>query len=110
MIDSMNGGGFLSFTGEEAYRSLDQLSDSSQQWDFLSRRYKFSPAPKKGGLYEVKDEVDIRWQLNDLTHKVEAIALSKLVNSANVHQVEGCSLCASPMHLAQKLPVFVHIC
>jgi hypothetical protein len=36
MIESMNGGAFLSLTGEEAYRTLDQLSDNSQQWDFSS--------------------------------------------------------------------------
>jgi hypothetical protein len=40
MIESMNGGAFLSLTGEEAYRILDQLSDNSQQWDFSSYRDK----------------------------------------------------------------------
>jgi hypothetical protein len=40
MIESMNGGTFLSLTGEEAYRTLDQLSDNSQQWDFSSCRDK----------------------------------------------------------------------
>jgi hypothetical protein len=34
MIESMNGGAFLSLMGEEAYKTLDQLSDNSQQWDF----------------------------------------------------------------------------
>jgi hypothetical protein len=40
MIESMNGGTFLSLTGEEAYRTLDQLSDNFQQWDFSSCRDK----------------------------------------------------------------------
>jgi hypothetical protein len=30
MIESMNGGGFLNLTGEEAYKTLDELSDNSQ--------------------------------------------------------------------------------
>lgn len=60
MIESMNGGEFLNLTGEEAYRSMDELSDSSQQWDFSSRRGKSSAAPNKGRLYEVKDDADIR--------------------------------------------------
>jgi hypothetical protein len=34
MIESMNGGAFLSLMGEEAYGTLDQLSDNSQQCDF----------------------------------------------------------------------------
>jgi len=40
MIESMNGGAFLSLMGEEAYRTLDQLSDNSQEWDFSSCRDK----------------------------------------------------------------------
>jgi hypothetical protein len=40
MIELMNGGAFLSLTGEEAYRTLDQLSDNSQQRDFSSCRDK----------------------------------------------------------------------
>jgi len=47
MIESMNGGAFLSLTGEEAYRTLDQLSDNSQQWDFSSCRDKSDPKKKK---------------------------------------------------------------
>jgi hypothetical protein len=34
MIESMNRDAFLSLTGKEAYRTLDHLSDNSQQWDF----------------------------------------------------------------------------
>jgi len=29
MIESMNGGAFLSLTGDEAYKTLDKLSDNS---------------------------------------------------------------------------------
>jgi hypothetical protein len=36
MIESMNGGAFLSLTGDLAYKALDKLSDSSQVWDFTS--------------------------------------------------------------------------
>jgi hypothetical protein len=54
MIESMNGGAFLSLTGEESYRTLDQLSDNSQQWDFSSCRDKAARIKKKGGIYEVK--------------------------------------------------------
>jgi hypothetical protein len=30
MIESMNGGAFLSLTGDEAYKTLNKLSDNSQ--------------------------------------------------------------------------------
>jgi hypothetical protein len=93
-------GGFLNLTGEEAYKTLDELSDNSQQWDFSSRRGKGSTTIKKGGLYEVKDNDDIMGQFKDLMRTVEAITLNKLVTAANNYQVDICSLCASPMHFA----------
>ena len=31
MIESMNGGAFLSLMGDESYKSLDKLSNNSQQ-------------------------------------------------------------------------------
>jgi hypothetical protein len=31
MIEFINGGGFLNLTGEEAYKTLDELSDNSQR-------------------------------------------------------------------------------
>jgi hypothetical protein len=50
MIESMNGGAFLSLTRDEAYKTLDKLSDNLQQWDFLSCWDRFSRIPKKGGI------------------------------------------------------------
>jgi hypothetical protein len=37
MIEPMNGGGFLNLTKEAGYRTLDELSNNSQRWDFSSR-------------------------------------------------------------------------
>lgn len=73
MIESMNGGGFLNLTGEEAYKTLDELSDNSQRWDFSSRQGKSSTTTKKEGLYGVKDNEDIRGQLKDFMRTIEAI-------------------------------------
>jgi hypothetical protein len=77
MIESMNGGPFLSLTGEEAYRTLDQLSDNSQQWDFSSCRDKAARIQKKGGIYEVKEDVELKMKIDALTKKVEALVVSK---------------------------------
>jgi len=92
MIESMNGGGFLNLTGEEAYKTLDELSDNSQRWDFSSRRGKCSTSTKKEGLYEVRDNEDIRGQLKDLMRTVEALALNKPVTAANIYHADVCSL------------------
>jgi hypothetical protein len=110
MIESMNGGAFLSLTGEEAYRTLDQLSDNSQQWDFSSCRDKAAHIQKKGGIYEFKKDVELKMKIDALTKKVEALVVSKSINAANPFHVDCCSICASPMHLTQtspSLPAFV---
>jgi hypothetical protein len=102
MIEFMNGGGFLNLTGEEAYKTLDELSDNSQRWDFSSRRGKCSTTTKKEGLYEVRDNEDIRGQLKDIMRTVEALALNKPVTAANIYQADVSSLCASLMHFTQN--------
>jgi hypothetical protein len=104
MMESMNGGGFLNLTGEEAYKIQDELSDNSQRWDFSSRRGKCSTTTKKEGLYELKENKDIRGQLKDIMRTVEAIALNKPVTAANIYQAGVYSLCASPMHFTQNCP------
>jgi len=104
MIESMNGGGFLNLTREEAYKTLDELSDNSQRWDFSSRWGKCSTTTKKEGLYEVRDKEDIRGQLKDIMRIVEALALNKPVTAANIYQADICSLRASPMHFNQNCP------
>jgi hypothetical protein len=103
MVESMNGGGFLSLTDDDAYKFLDKLSESSQQWDFSHCRDKSSSVPKKGGLYEV-EEADLRLKLDSLTRKVEALFVSRSVNSANLPPNEGCSLCTNPLHMTQNCP------
>jgi hypothetical protein len=104
MIESMNGGSFLSLIDSAAFDFLDKLSESSQQWDFSSRRDKSSSVPKKGGLYEVKEEANLRLKINSLTRKVEALSVSRSVNSTNFSPSEGCSLCGNQMHKARNCP------
>jgi hypothetical protein len=33
-LDTMNGKEFLSLTGDEAYKALDEMAERAQQWDF----------------------------------------------------------------------------
>ena len=100
MIESMNGGAFLSLTGEEAYRTLDQLSDNSQQWDFSNCRDRTARIQKKGGIYEVKEDIELKMKIDALTKKVETLAVNKSMSAANPFHVDCYSNCASPMQLA----------
>ncbi|XP_075669852.1 uncharacterized protein LOC142639576 [Castanea sativa] len=106
-IESMNGGGFLSLVDDEAYKFLENFSESSQQWDFSNHREKSTPVIKKGGLYEVSEDLGIKARLDNLTCKVEALALGRGMNSVNQVQSETCSICASPMHKTQMCPFAV---
>ncbi|XP_059431516.1 uncharacterized protein LOC132165021 [Corylus avellana] len=89
LIESMNGGGFLNLTWEEAYRTLGEIQRAPL---------------KTGGLNEVKDDADIRWQLKDIMRKVDAIALNKPVNTADTCQVDVCTSCDNAMHFTQNYP------
>ena len=73
MIESMNEGAFLSLTGDLAYKALDKLFDTSQQWDFLSCRDKFACVPKKRGIYELKGETELNMKINALTRRLDSL-------------------------------------
>jgi hypothetical protein len=83
MIELMNGGAFLSLMGDEAYRTLDQLSDNSQQWDFSICRDKSTRIPKKWGIYELKEDIELKIKIDALTKKVDALVVGKSINAAN---------------------------
>ena len=59
---------------------------------------------RKGGLYEANEDLDIKARLDNLTCKVEALALGRWMNYVNKVQSEACSICASPMHTTQMCP------
>jgi len=106
----MNRGAFLNLIGEEAYRTLDHLFNNSQQWDFLSCWDKSAHIQKKGGIYEVKEDMELKMNLDALTKKVDALVIGKSINTVNPLHVDCCSICASPIHSAQtcpSLPTFV---
>jgi hypothetical protein len=90
--------------GDEAYKALYKLSNNSQQWDFSSCRDKSIRAPKKGGIYEIKEEIDLRIKTNAFTKKVDALTVSKSIIAPNTFNVDSCSICASSMHLAHSCP------
>jgi hypothetical protein len=72
MIESMNGGAFLSLMGDLAYKALDKMSNSSQVWDFTSCRDKSTRIPKKRGIYELKGETEMNIKIDALTKRLNA--------------------------------------
>ena len=58
-------------------------------------------------MYDVSEDLDIKARLDNLTRKVEALALGRGMNSINQVQSETCSICASPMHTTPMCPSIV---
>jgi hypothetical protein len=104
MIESMNGGAFLSLTVDLAYKALDKLVDSLQVWDFTSCRDKSARVPKKGGIYELKGETEMNMKIYALTKRFDALSTGLSINAAHTYIVDSCSICGSPMHSAQNCP------
>ncbi|KAM6543169.1 hypothetical protein CsatB_007616 [Cannabis sativa] len=103
MVQSMHTGKFLQFRGDKAWESLENLSVNSQQWNCQDPRSKASNTPKRGGIYDVKDDVDIITSLANLTRRVEAMSLSQSRNTP-IHRNEIFSLCYSTSHTTQSCP------
>jgi hypothetical protein len=54
----------------------------------------------------VKEDVELKMKIDALTKKVDALIISKSINTANPFHVDCFSICVSPMHLAQTCPSF----
>jgi hypothetical protein len=96
--------GILKFDGRFGIKALDKLPDSSQVWDFTSCQDKSIRVPKKGGIYELKGETEMNMKIDALTKRLDALVVGPSINAANTYTVDSCSICASPMHLAQSCP------
>src|SRR3954470_20359987 len=94
MIESMKGGRFLSLNQLEAHEFLENLSESSQQWDHSQRRRN----TRRAGLHEISADMSINMKLDALTRKVEALTMSKATEPVMSIQKKVCNVCASPMH------------
>ena len=97
---------FSKFQGQEAWDALEDLSVNSQQWNYFDSRSRSTNSPKRGGRYEVKDELDLRTSLDKLARKVEALAISQTINSPIQPIKDVCSICSSPCHNAQSCPSY----
>jgi hypothetical protein len=60
------------------YKALEKLSDNLQQWTFLSCREKSACIPKKGGIYELKKDIELNMKINALTKKIDALTMQNL--------------------------------
>src|SRR3954463_3595241 len=72
MIESMKGGRFLLLNELEAYEFLENLSESSQQWDHSQR----DRNSRKAGFHEISADTSLNIKLDALTRKVEALTMS----------------------------------
>ncbi|KAL6514868.1 hypothetical protein OROGR_020447 [Orobanche gracilis] len=104
LVQSMHGGKFLHLIGDEAWNALENLSINSQQWNSSDSRAKsMYTTPKKGGIYEVRQDVEIKSTIDDLVRKVDALVLKQSITSSNSKN-EFCISCAESFHSSQSCP------
>ncbi|KAL6560492.1 hypothetical protein OROGR_004051 [Orobanche gracilis] len=104
LVQSMHGGKFLHLIGDEAWNALENLSINSQQWNSLDSRAKSThTTPKKGGIYEVRQDVEIKSTIDDLVRKVDALVSKQSIASSNSKN-ELCISCAESFHASQSCP------
>ena len=101
-LETMNGREFLNLTGDEASKALDEMTERAQQWDFENSWDRQDPAPKTRGLYEVKDNAELREDVKELKRQLATLILNKPVNAAEMCQADVCGLCTSPIHFTQN--------
>jgi hypothetical protein len=46
----------------------------------------------------------LRIKIDALTKKVDALVMGQSINTTNTFNVDSCSICVIPMHLAQNCP------
>jgi hypothetical protein len=83
------------------------MAERAQQWDFQNSWDRQDPAPKTRGMYEVKEDAELREEVKELKCQFATLVLNKPVNAAETCQADVCGLCASPMYftLMYKLNV-----
>jgi hypothetical protein len=74
MIESMNGGAFLTLKGDLAYKALDKLADNSQQWDFTICHDKSTRNPKKGSIHELKGDTELNLKMDAIVKRLDALS------------------------------------
>ncbi|KAH9723595.1 hypothetical protein KPL70_007173 [Citrus sinensis] len=103
MVEFMNGGRFLNLHEGAAWDFFNSLSKNSQQWDFSNQREKLSQVSRKG-LYEVKDDLDMKSTLATLSRKVDGLVINQSINHHPSVANEVCALCSNLSHTAQNCP------
>lgn len=115
MVDSACGGTFLNKNQDEAWDLFETLSENSQHHASASRRAPpaSSSIPKRGGIYEVGQSVDVQAQVAALSRKLDQVLAMGQVSTSDPVTQEVCALCSCPTHyvtdcpLAPQYPEFV---
>ncbi len=85
---------FYRLNENTTWESLESLSENSQHWNCLDPRDRKSHTTKRGGIYEVSDDTDVKLALASLSRKVDALALSQSMNPSPNARIEVmCLMC-----------------
>ena len=108
MVDSSCGGTFMSKNDVEAWQLFENLSDNSLHHASAARQVQqlVVGAPKRGGIYEVGQNLELAQQVEALSRKMDQLlATGHAPTQQDQPQFhEACVICASPTHDLSECP------
>jgi hypothetical protein len=69
---------------------LDETAKIAQQWDFQNSWDRQDPTPKTRGLYEVKDDAELREDVKALKCQFDTLVLNKPVQCTSLRTALLC--------------------
>ena len=73
MVDASCGGTFMLKSEDEAWQLFEILSENSLHHMSASIRNKPMLNPKRGGIYEVENAIDIHHKVDELSQKLDRL-------------------------------------
>ena len=112
LLETMCGGDFLSKNPDEAMDFLNYVAETSKAWDEPNPREadRMRPsATKRGGIYSLTEDVELKAKLSILARKVEELEGKRLHEVQAVTEVPSqtkpCFNCQSTGHLGEHCPI-----
>ncbi|XP_073302650.1 uncharacterized protein [Primulina huaijiensis] len=107
MIEFMCNGTFEDKNPNEAMEYLDSLAENAQNWDNIGTieppTTKINNSTNGGGIYNLKDDIDIQAKLASLARKIESLEMKKSGQLKSIQEIV-CHICDTHDHATKDCP------
>lgn len=107
MIEFMCNGTFEDKNPNEAMEYLESLAENAQNWDNIGTieppTTKINNSTNGGGIYNLKDDIDIQAKLASLARKIESLEMKKSGQLKSIQEMV-CHICDTHDHSTKDCP------